>query len=174
MTQLYGQYKLVLFYAVLRARRTIAVTRRLVLRLLLREQAQAAEEWKTDAGHTSLSTAIVFLKINLASNTKVSSCGLFCCVNVGPVYTQMHEKVDRIIVVIDNSNVLTTHRYFMVTSLLVTSTNRKMWCFETQINNYAGHQSQIQDFPKEGARFRVKCHVDAIQWGGGGSSRFFP
>ena len=29
-------------------------------------------------------------------------------------------------------------------------------------------QSQIQDFPKEGARFRVKCHVDAIQWGGGG------
>ena len=35
-------------------------------------------------------------------------------------------------------------------------------------------QSQIQDFPKEGARFRVKCHVDAIQWGGGGSSRIFP
>ena len=34
-------------------------------------------------------------------------------------------------------------------------------------------QSQIQDFPKEGARFRVKCHVDAIQWGGGGSSRNF-
>ena len=30
------------------------------------------------------------------------------------------------------------------------------------------YQSQIQDFPKEGARFRVKCHVDAIQWGGGG------
>ena len=28
-------------------------------------------------------------------------------------------------------------------------------------------QSQIQDFPKEWARFRVKCHVDAIQWGGG-------
>ena len=28
-------------------------------------------------------------------------------------------------------------------------------------------QSQIQDFPKEGAPFRVKCHVDAIQWGGG-------
>ena len=27
-------------------------------------------------------------------------------------------------------------------------------------------QSQIQDFPKEGARFRVKSHVDAIQWGG--------
>ena len=52
-------------------------------------------------------------------------------------------------------------------------------------------QSQIQDCPKEGARFRVKCHVDAIQWGGvvagffrdlkadaiqwgGGSSRNFP
>ena len=34
-------------------------------------------------------------------------------------------------------------------------------------------QSQIQDFPKEGARFRVKCHVDAIQWGGG-SSIIFP
>ena len=34
-------------------------------------------------------------------------------------------------------------------------------------------QSQIQDFAKEGARFRVKCHVDAIQWGGGGSSRNF-
>ena len=28
------------------------------------------------------------------------------------------------------------------------------------------NQSQIHDFPKEGARFRVKCHVDAIQWGG--------
>ena len=36
------------------------------------------------------------------------------------------------------------------------------------------NQSQIQDFPKEGARFRMKwkCHVDAIQWGG--SSRIFP
>ena len=33
-------------------------------------------------------------------------------------------------------------------------------------------QSQIQDFPKEGARFRVKCHVDAIQWGGGSSRHF--
>ena len=32
-------------------------------------------------------------------------------------------------------------------------------------------QSQIQDFPKEGARFRVKCHVDAIQWGGGSSRK---
>ena len=36
-------------------------------------------------------------------------------------------------------------------------------------NNSVLHiQSQIQDFPKEGAHFRVKCHVDAIQWGGGG------
>ena len=35
------------------------------------------------------------------------------------------------------------------------------------------NQSQIQDFPKEGARFRVKCHVDAIQWGGGSSRIFF-
>ena len=34
-------------------------------------------------------------------------------------------------------------------------------------------QSQIQDFPKEGARFRVKCHVDAIQWGGGVVAEFF-
>ena len=33
-------------------------------------------------------------------------------------------------------------------------------------------QSQIQDFPKEGARFRVKCHVDAIQWGGGVVAEF--
>ena len=30
-------------------------------------------------------------------------------------------------------------------------------------------QSQIQDFPKEGARFRVKCHVDA---GGGVVAEF--
>ena len=34
-------------------------------------------------------------------------------------------------------------------------------------------QSQIQDFPKEGAPFVAKCQVDAIQWGGG-SSRTFP
>ena len=36
------------------------------------------------------------------------------------------------------------------------------FCGISQVNI----QSQIQDFPKEGARFRVKCHVDAIQWGG--------
>ena len=36
-------------YAVLRARRTIAVTRPLVLRLLLRDHSQAAGVWKTDA-----------------------------------------------------------------------------------------------------------------------------
>ena len=59
VTQLYGQYKLVLLYAVLLARRTIAVTRPLVLRLLLRDHAQAAGVWKTDAGHTSLSTSLV-------------------------------------------------------------------------------------------------------------------
>ena len=35
-------------YAVLRARRTIAVTRPHVLRLLLRDHAQAAGVWKTD------------------------------------------------------------------------------------------------------------------------------
>ena len=36
-------------YAVLRARRTIAVTQPLVVRLLLRDHAQAAGVWKTDA-----------------------------------------------------------------------------------------------------------------------------
>ena len=35
-------------YAVLRARRTIAVKRPLVLRLLLRDHVQAAGVWKTD------------------------------------------------------------------------------------------------------------------------------
>ena len=49
-------------YPVLRARRTIAVTRPLVLRLLLRDHAQAAGVWKTVAGHTSLSTALVKCK----------------------------------------------------------------------------------------------------------------
>ena len=34
-------------------------------------------------------------------------------------------------------------------------------------------QSQIQDFPKEGAHFRVKSHVDAVQWGGGVVAEFF-
>ena len=47
------------FYAVLQARCTIAMTRTLVLRLLLRDHAQAAGVWKTVAGHTSLSTALV-------------------------------------------------------------------------------------------------------------------
>ena len=46
-------------YAVLRARRTIAVTRPLVLRLLLGDHAQAAGEWKIVAGHTSLNTVLV-------------------------------------------------------------------------------------------------------------------
>ena len=44
---------------VLWARHTIAVTRPLVLRLLLRDHVQAAGVWKTVAGHTSLSTALV-------------------------------------------------------------------------------------------------------------------
>ena len=44
---------------VLRARRTIAVMRPLVLRLLLRDHAQSAGVWKSVAGHTSLSTALV-------------------------------------------------------------------------------------------------------------------
>ena len=47
------------FNIVLRARRTIAVTPPLVLRLLLRDHAQAAGVWMTVAGHTSLSTALV-------------------------------------------------------------------------------------------------------------------
>ena len=59
VTQLYGQFKLVLLYAVLLARCTIAVMRPLVLWLLLRDHAHAAGVWKTDAGHTSLSTSLV-------------------------------------------------------------------------------------------------------------------
>ena len=39
-------------------------------------------------------------------------------------------------------------------------------CDMTKRSDEYCNQSQIQDFPKEGARFRVKCHVDAIQWGG--------
>ena len=49
VTQLILFNVLKLFYAVLRARRTIAVTRPLVLRLFLRDHAQAAGVWKTDA-----------------------------------------------------------------------------------------------------------------------------
>ena len=48
VTQLH--FKHFLFcYALLRSRRTIAVTRPLVLRLLLRDHAHAAGVWKTDA-----------------------------------------------------------------------------------------------------------------------------
>ena len=50
-TQLNLTKRLKRFYAVLRARCIIAVTRPLVLRLLLRDHAQAAGVWKTDAGH---------------------------------------------------------------------------------------------------------------------------
>ena len=40
-------------------------------------------------------------------------------------------------------------------------------------NSYEGAvQSQIQDFPKGAAPFRVKCQVDAIQWGGGVVAEF--
>ena len=46
----FGGVPVTQFYAVLRARRTIAVTRPLVLRLLLRDHAQAAGVWQTDAG----------------------------------------------------------------------------------------------------------------------------
>ena len=59
VTQLNFKNVLKLFYTVLQARRTIVVMRPLVLRLLLRNHAQAAEVWKTVAGHTSLSTALV-------------------------------------------------------------------------------------------------------------------
>ena len=45
----YQKYVLKNVYAVLRARRTIAVTRPLVLRLLLHDHAQASGAWKTDA-----------------------------------------------------------------------------------------------------------------------------
>ena len=45
------------------------------------------------------------------------------------------------------------------------------FCQSTHVLNTV--QSQIHDFPKEGARFRVKCHVDAIQWGGGVVAEFF-
>ena len=40
--------------------------------------------------------------------------------------------------------------------------------------NSRAFQSQIQDLPKEGARFRVKCHDSVGGGGGGGSSRIFP
>ena len=59
VTQLNFKNVLKIVYAVVRARRTIAVTRPLVLRLLLCDHAQAAGVWKTVAGHTSLSTALV-------------------------------------------------------------------------------------------------------------------
>ena len=49
----------IIVYAVLLARHTIAVARPLVLRMLIRDHAQAAGVWKTVAGHTSLSTALV-------------------------------------------------------------------------------------------------------------------
>ena len=60
----------VLFYAVLRARRTIAVTRPLVLRLLLRDHVQAAGVRKTVAGHTSLSTAVVIQSAIIAEESQ--------------------------------------------------------------------------------------------------------
>ena len=47
MTQLNLKYVFKICYAVLRARCTIAVTRPLVLRLLLRDHMQAAGVWKT-------------------------------------------------------------------------------------------------------------------------------
>ena len=67
VTQLHFKKFYKFIYAVLvllRARRTIAVMRLLVLRLLLRDYAQAAGVWKTDAGinwPTNLSTALVAL-----------------------------------------------------------------------------------------------------------------
>ena len=61
VNQLNFKNVLKLFYAVLRARCTIAVTRPLVLRLLLRNHSQAAGVWKTVAPHTSLSAALVIM-----------------------------------------------------------------------------------------------------------------
>ena len=49
VTQLNFKNVLENVYAVLRAQRTIAVTRPLVLRLLLRDHAQAAGVWKAEA-----------------------------------------------------------------------------------------------------------------------------
>ena len=49
VTQLNFKKRLKKVYAVLRALRTIAVTRPLVLRLLLRDHAQAVGVWMTDA-----------------------------------------------------------------------------------------------------------------------------
>ena len=49
VTQLNLKKRFKKVYAVLRIRRTIAVTRPLVLRLLLRDHAQAAGVWKTAA-----------------------------------------------------------------------------------------------------------------------------
>ena len=49
---------------------------------------------------------------------------------------------------------------YMLTFLWTRFKGQKRVCYHWT------RQSQIQDFPKEGARFRVKCHVDAIQWGG--------
>ena len=48
-------------YAVLWARRSIAVTRSQFLRLLLRDHPQAAGVRMTVAGHTSLNTALVII-----------------------------------------------------------------------------------------------------------------
>ena len=48
-----------IIYAVLQTWRSIAVTRSQFLRRLLRDHAQTAAVWKTIAGHTSLSTALV-------------------------------------------------------------------------------------------------------------------
>ena len=49
VTQLHVKHILKFVYSFLRARRTIAVMWPLVLRLLLRDHAQAAGVWKTDA-----------------------------------------------------------------------------------------------------------------------------
>ena len=48
-----------IIYAVLQTWRSIVVTRSQFLRRLLRDHAQTAAVWKTVAGHTSLSTALV-------------------------------------------------------------------------------------------------------------------
>ena len=50
VTQLNFKTFIKIIYAVLRAWRTIAVTRPLVLQLLLRDHPLAAGVWKTDAG----------------------------------------------------------------------------------------------------------------------------
>ena len=65
-----------------------------------------------------------------------------------------------------SSGVRTHALFFVLFRLSISWTSDRNPKSERTGRNCYMSQSQIQDFPKEGARFRVKCHVDAIQWGG--------